>query len=375
MKKWGLRILLAHLTFALGLGATNIMRVRRPAEAVKPPPALESTNNQVQPPPPQIEEDTKPVDEVDKGMEPHLVSISPYEIKRLIDENNKAALLGEPYDLDLEPIWKQLSIKESAFDLNQCKYSCHADIAALEVDSRPGVETLLRLSAEESDRYLLFKRIGARRTAGETWELIGYIDAFTRWCACKYRIATVGAERWLVIEKIAGHGSGFGSYADAWYEVSEKGVVPVLSYQTSLFEMAWEARPSVERETKVRAIDFNAGITSVVLESSTSHKSSDGDFLLWTSYRKTAFIKGPGMQQFVFDPLHSEMTADELDPQFGDDVNITAEEFLKYNYRELARLAISGSAKQKEWLRNYLSTCDDSVEKKSLESALKGSRP
>ena len=48
---------------------------------------------------------------------------------------------------------------------------------------------------------------------------------------------------------------------------------------------------------------------------------------------------------------------------------------MKYNYYDLARLAVNGSAKQKEWLRNYLETCDDSPEKQSLQKALEGARP
>ena len=116
----------------------------------------------------------------------------------------------------------------------------------------------------------------------------------------------------------------------------------------------------------------------MILKSSTSYegyKDPDDFFRLWTTERKATFIRMPGTQRFVLDPIHSEMTAGELDPQFGDDVKITAKEFLQYNYRELARLAISGSAKQKEWLRNYLGTCDDNEEKQSLQSALKGPQP
>jgi hypothetical protein len=69
------------------------------------------------------------------------------------------------------------------------------------------------------------------------------------------------------------------------------------------------------------------------------------------------------------------MTLVELSRDFGDGENITPEEVLKYNYRELNRLAAVGNAKQKDWLRNYLADCDDTVERKSLESVLGGRQP
>ncbi|PYS42394.1 MAG: hypothetical protein DMF71_09400 [Acidobacteria bacterium] len=69
------------------------------------------------------------------------------------------------------------------------------------------------------------------------------------------------------------------------------------------------------------------------------------------------------------------MSEAELDPRFGDDVKITTGEFLKYNYRELARLAVNGTAKQKQWLLSYLGVCNDGVEKQSLQKALERTRP
>jgi hypothetical protein len=377
VKKYLIRFAVALLTFTTGAAIAQLCKALRhdPAPTVGAP-----QNSKVLPCPVEktfaphkedVSEEAQPASEV---MRPHPVSISPYEIKRLIDDNNKAALLAQWYELDLEPIWDRLGIPKSDADLDQCNYSCHADITSLELDGMLGKETLLTLGGEATNRYLIFKRVAGRLATNDSWELLGYIDAFTRWSDCKYRIENAGTQRWLVVEETTGHGSGFGSYADSWYEVSKNGIVPVLSYQTSLFEMASETRASLERETRVRRIDFNGGITSVVLLSSTTHKSSNGDSLLWTADRNVTFIKGPAMKRFAFDPLHSEMTANELDPQFGDAVNITADEFLKYNYRELTKLAISGSAEQKDWLRNYLATRNDSLEKQSLQKALEGAR-
>ena len=55
--------------------------------------------------------------------------------------------------------------------------------------------------------------------------------------------------------------------------------------------------------------------------------------------------------------------------------SLSGEVFLKYNYRELTRLAARGNAKQREWLRNCLETCDEGAEKQSLLTVLGGEQP
>jgi hypothetical protein len=65
----------------------------------------------------------------------------------------------------------------------------------------------------------------------------------------------------------------------------------------------------------------------------------------------------------------------ELNPYFSDRVPITDEEFLKYNDREQAKVVVRGNAKQKDWLRIYLDTCDDSPRKQSLLRSLEGEQP
>lgn len=374
MKHWGLRILSALLTFTLGTGATIIgWRYFKPIliQPVRVAPKID-----FQLPSPQIAENTEPTVKADEIMKPHPVSISPYEIKRIIDGNNKADLQGQRYNL--EPIWKQIGIEKSEDDLNQCNYSiCPADIFMLELDGKPGKETILRIGTEVTNFYLIFKPISVRRSTGESWKMLGYIEAFTRWSDEKYRVESIGTQHWLVVEETTGHGSGFGSYADTWYEVSEKGVMPVLSYQTSLFAATWGVEPGIDRKTKISKIDYRDGITTVTVRLSTSYngyrepqhlspQQTNERLHLWTDKREATFIKGPGMQKFVFDPLHSELTEKELDPNYGDGESLNDEEFLKYNYRALLKIANERWTKRKEWLFDFLKSCGDSLEKQSL---------
>ncbi|MBA2734472.1 MAG: hypothetical protein H0U54_16545 [Acidobacteria bacterium] len=378
MKKWGLRILSAFLTFMVGSGVVNIMSFR-PAPAAKVQNINTVANVQAALPPRQIVEDTQPTEETDEIMKPHQVSISPYEIKRLIDENKQAAR-HQQSELNFEPIWEQLNIKaagKSSFTLDQCNGNCNADLFTLELDGKPGKETILGLAGTWEYRYLIFKQDNSQRGADSVWILMGYVDAFIRYSDPEHRVVVAGTQRWLAIGRVTGYGSGFGSGAEDWYEVGENGVAPVLSYQTGLFAATWGVEPGINRKTKVSKIDYQDGITVVSVQSSTSYdgyrelkhlspQELNERLPLWVDKRRATFIKGPGMQKFVFDPLHSEMTEKELEPNYDYGESLTDEEFLKYNYRELLKIANERWTKKKEWLFDFLKSCGDSIEKQSL---------
>lgn len=93
---------------------------------------------------------------------------------------------------------------------------------------------------------------------------------------------------------------------------------------------------------------------------------------MWTSEWKAAYIQGPGMREFSLAPFNSQMA--EGDAPLPDNIELS-EDFLKYNYGEPVRLAVRGNRKQKEWLRDFLDTRDESVEQQSLPRALGGEQP
>ncbi|HJZ79003.1 MAG TPA: hypothetical protein VKD91_01615, partial [Pyrinomonadaceae bacterium] len=99
--------------------------------------------------------------------------------------------------------------------------------------------------------------------------------------------------------------------------------------------------------------------------------------------------------KFVFDRQHSNISQPEIaeianvgsedEPQAGTKIGATTfysaseakafigggyEVFLKYNLPRLLTIAQGHAAKSKDWLRRFLTECDDTPEKKALLAAL-----
>lgn len=368
MKRFWPRILSTFSTFAVGLIAGSVARFA-PTPAVMVQPSSGVAEVKVQPtPPPAAEPAPRPAE----LMRLRSVSISPYEIKRLIDGNNRAARQRQASELDLAAVRTRLMISgdDTGFPYGKCNGNCEAYILPLELDGEPGREVLLRLAAEATWGYcyLIFKR---QPGASAEWVLLGHVDTFNRYTPPYQKVVTAGTNRWLVLGRTSGYGSGFGSETHDWYEVGKDGVVPVLSYLTE-FYMGGANYLVTNRTTKLLSLDDRGGVTTVVLQVSTSREGyvagTPDSFHLWSNKRKVTFIKGPYMEKFIFDPLRSEIMEKELSPNsgFDDAVGVTNEEFLKYNYRELLKIANERRTLKKVWLFEFLKSCGDSVKKRSL---------
>ena len=60
----------------------------------------------------------------------------------------------------------------------------------------------------------------------------------------------------------------------------------------------------------------------------------------------------------------------QRDKQVFDIDSMTEEDFLKYNYQELADIATGRNAVKKDWLREFLKTCESTIEARRLSQLL-----
>ena len=323
----------------------------------------------------------QPTDTALDLMQPHAVSISPYEIKRLIEKDKLSPCRDGGYSrvVDFEAIREKLNLKMSDVLPERCSPRVKAAVQAIELDGKPGKETLLQLDFGEpyATLYLIFGHIDQHGVA--VWNLLGAIpyEYGAPFVPPSHKVRSDGLHSWLIIDHSTGHGSSFGTGSDDWYEINQNGVRQVLTYQNGYF--FGYGNPTMDRDTKVLECEYRDGISIITLQSTTNYGSydhqTDDSFTLWTSKRKAIFIRGPGMPRFVLDALHSEMPAAEIDPSTDIDADTS---ILKYNYRELVKVLVKGNAKQRNWLRDFLNKCEhcnDSEEKQTLQKALARPQP
>ena len=69
------------------------------------------------------------------------------------------------------------------------------------------------------------------------------------------------------------------------------------------------------------------------------------------------------------DLARSQVSQHELESIYNID-SMTEEDFLKYNYSQLLKIAIGENSKEKRWMGTYLKTCGNSPEKRRLTQHL-----
>ena len=382
MRKWSFVILFGLMTLTPGGGA-SLFRPSTPAATSRSSPNEADTNPGLQTPPAQTREEEIPTV---APIKPHAVSISPYEIKRLVDENNLAHKRKQTLELDMKAIGKQLSFEQtetSGLFTDVCKGDCEAEIFNFELDGQPGTETILRLHPTATGLYnhLIFRQARAQNSSNPEWILLGDIDTRGWWASKvpQYKVVTSGTERWLAINSPFNRNSGFETEVERLYEVTtEGGIAEVLAYQSRIYDAAFEHWLGIKRSTKLLTTGHTGSAAVIVLQSSSFYEANLGHnqpFPFLTTRRKVTFKKERGKKRFIYDPVNSELSSRELDPEFGEVGAVTDAGFLKYNYKELAWIAARGNAKQRKWLRNHLHRSDESPEKQSLQKVLRKEQP
>lgn len=324
-------------------------------------------------------------------------SVSPYEIKRAIDAERRA---GERrVEFDIGAVWNRLGIPANNFEV--CGSICETKIFTAELDGEQGREVLLRLEIPSTSvRYLVFKRMrpdGARRFQ---WELLGFVDHdFNRYETARHRIVNAFGRHFLVIRGQEGSGTGYALYGETWYEVnSRRGVRPVLFYPAEGHTYPWPAGLAREFKTATFA-RFHAGDEEeVTVLYNISYDALDymnraARVKFFNRYRER-YKWDERRNEFVFAPARSNLDVKEIYvianiadgeqvEEQGTKIGSTTfyssnksyigggyEVFLRHNFEDLMKVAEGRNARRKEWLRQFLSECDDMYQKDKLLQAL-----
>jgi hypothetical protein len=315
-------------------------------------------------------------------------SVSPFELARSINNVRRTKV-----DVSLKETWQKLGIEPGQFE--DCSNDCEAKIFRHELSSNTGPEVVLKLTRfVDFCRYLIF----GRAEGGRGWKFLGYVDHdFNKYEMARHRIATANGKSFFVVRGQEGSGSGFALYAETWYEVSDDGVKPVLSYPSDGRTSPWPA--GLAREFKVTTIPGAARANQLTVQYTVTYDSEgyDGDELRleFVNQHRQSYNWDATAGRFVLDPQQSNISPGEIaaianiesddEPKTGTKIGDTTfyssseaksflgggyEVFLKYNLPRLTTIAKGRASRSKSWLKQFLTECRDTDEKQALLAAL-----
>lgn len=313
-------------------------------------------------------------------------SISPFELAKSINDVRRKHV-----DVDLKETWHQLGIEAGSYE--QCSNDCEVRVYRHELSSNSGTEVVLKLTRfVDFCRYLVF----GRALDGRGWKFLGHVDHdFNKYEMARHRIASVNGKPFLIVRGQEGSGSGYALYAETWYEVGDSGVKPVLSYPSDGHTYPWPA--GLARSFKVSTIPGVAGANRLTVQYTVSYDVGgyDNDKLKlgFINRHRVSYNWEPAQGKFVLDTQQSDISAAEVaaianiesedEPKDGTKIGETTfyssskafigggyEVFLKHNLPRLMIIAKGRAAKSKAWLKQFLTECRDTDEKKALLAAL-----
>lgn len=282
---------------------------------------------------------------------------------------------------DLTKLWQRLGIRTVNIGWNQKPDStksnflttcgnCQAESFEYELDGEVGSEVLLRIEDQlrEECRYLVFKWVGVHE-----WRLLGHIDHnFGRYRMPQHLVLLSGSKSWLVIQGQGASGTGVALYFDRVFLITRNRLAEVFSYNSEGHQSDFDY--TKEFSARIVSCGIKDGVAHSEIEFSVTYFGADysepsHQIALFAKSQRAVFYRRHGHRVATLDVDHSELTHDELDTVYNID-SLNNEDFLKYNYRELSRIAKGKDTKRREWLRRYLDACDNTAEQRRLGQLL-----
>jgi hypothetical protein len=278
--------------------------------------------------------------------------VSPYQLRRyVLDHKNDNP--GGDMHLSLESYWLRLGIATEDW---RGYGNCEVALFKISLTGGARQDVLLRLYDHSGwsmggTRFLLFKKSDAGQQAA--WRFLGYIDLDDQRNGLpEHEIVEAGTKRWLAITALAGRGAGYNSYVESLYEITDNGLKDVMSFPSHGHLMCESLNQAPGREFDGRIACVQNDGTTIIVELNISYPI-DG-LELWKKKQTAVFKKCGESAEFAFDAAASELTEEELQDVYDNDMWLTKEQTIKYYRKELEGIASGNDSKRKEWLGQFL---------------------
>ena len=269
-------------------------------------------------------------------------NLTPFEIRDYIAKYQS----DEFFEMD--DLWKKLGIESGEW---QRGYRCKVKIFPLQFSNDLGKEVMLRLTPSQGDTRFIFFRKSDRSSA---WELTAKLDVDEiNWGHAQHRMIAIRNQRWFVINKLTGTGSGYSRFDEIWYEINQQKITPVLSYPVYGFTTFFPNRKAAAKILKTKLVD---GVPMITVQFSAAYSWYDSPqdrYNLWRKTQTVTFIKSKNTDKFVLDPNQSNATSEEIDMIYGGE-GIAPEFLIHSNYENILKIAKGNEGKAKKWLRLFM---------------------
>jgi len=153
---------------------------------------------------------------------------SPYEVQKYINDHEDEA--------DLSQLWKRIGIPTDLGETPErcgcrgydCPGNCNAEVIDGWTTSNDHSRVILKVcyAGGFDCWYIAFKK-------DPEWKYVGIVQSSNnKYRPVQYRIEQLGSDKWLVVGEGTG-GTGFLSYWERWYHLSDDGFREVLVYPVS----------------------------------------------------------------------------------------------------------------------------------------------
>lgn len=280
--------------------------------------------------------------------------------------DNPAALadyIDTHLDFDWEPLWKAVGLKDAGLLACERSLACYTEL--LRVADPPQTILAIRMPA---GNVAYIRYLGDDRTG---WRLSGAYAATTRNYPPRQELAFIGARPFLRLSSQGVSGSDVSSEIEEWIDLSRTEFEPVFDFspqggERRFFGVGREIKSTARAKTNGAAetIEVNVDILFFGLAG-----------LNRVHYLAT-YDRQPGQPKFELSgvkPVSSNaptISIEEFKNLMDLDEGPSNEQLLRYAWPGLNRVARSGSAKAKDWLRKALDHCKDTEEKRALLALL-----
>lgn len=182
-----------------------------------------------------------------------------------------------------------------------------------------------------------------------------------------------GQRPYLTITEQGASGSGLSTEVDTWLDLADSEFRPVFS-----FTSAGEINPRFQTISR-RVQATVSSLKTAPAESITvmhwvdffAATSDDLNLLVGRRSDEATYTRMHPGERFLLDKQRSKISADEVHRLYEDlDANISNEDFLKYDFESLREIASGSDPPAKRWLREFLTQCRETSEKRQLAALL-----